>query len=122
MVRSPSYSSVARYQSHSQSYGGNYGGGGGYGGGYGGGFGGGGGGGGWGDDKMHNLGGTLRAVDWSSYKLETFEKNFYVEDKTVTAQTDREVEEFRRQKEMKVCRTSVISYLPLLSICSGSRA
>lgn len=84
-----------------QSYGGH----GGYGGGYGGGFGGGygGGGGGWGDDKMSNLGGGLKTVDWSSHKLERFEKNFYVEDKRVSARSEREIEEFRRSKEMKVC-------------------
>lgn len=85
-----------------------YGGGGSYsGGGYGGGYGGGGGGGGaWGgghhDDRMSNLGGGLRTVDWSSQKLSHFEKNFYVEDKRVSARSDREIEEFRRLKEMKV--------------------
>lgn len=79
-------------------------------GGYGGGYGGGNGGsysqqGGWGsEDKMHNLGGGLRAIDWSAHKLERFEKNFYVEDKRVSARSDREIEEFRRAKEMKVPR------------------
>lgn len=85
-----------------QSYGGHGGYGGGYGGGGYGGGGGGGGGGGWGDDRMSNLGGGLKAVDWSSHKLEVFEKNFYVEDKRVSARSDREIEEFRRTKEMKV--------------------
>lgn len=87
------------------SYGGSYGGyGGGYGGGgYGGGYGGGGGGGGWGnDDKMSNLGGGLRSIDWNTTKLEHFEKNFYVEDKRVAARSDRDIDEFRRGKEMKV--------------------
>lgn len=51
---------------------------------------------------MGNLGGGLRAIDWNSTKLERFEKNFYVEDKRVSARSDREVEEFRRSKEMKV--------------------
>ncbi|KAF5377078.1 hypothetical protein D9757_007730 [Collybiopsis confluens] len=63
---------------------------------------GGGGGGGWGDDKMGNLGGGLRSVDWSQAKLERFEKNFYVEDKRVSARSDREIEEFRRSKEMRI--------------------
>lgn len=91
-----------------QSYGGGYGGGGGSGG-YGGGYGGGGDGGGWGGgygggggDRMSNLGGGLRSVDWSTQKLAHFEKNFYVEDKRVSGRTDREIEEFRRSKEMKV--------------------
>ena len=85
-----------------QSYGGSYGGYGSGGGGYGGGYGGGGGGG-WGnDDKMSNLGGGLRSIDWSSTKLEHFEKNFYVEDKRVASRSDREIDEFRRSKEMKV--------------------
>jgi len=79
-----------------------------YGGGYGGGGYGGGGGGGWGggyEDKMGGLGGNLRTIDWGSQKLERFEKNFYVEDKRVAALTDREVEEFRRSKEIKVCES-----------------
>ncbi|KAF5367174.1 hypothetical protein D9758_004044 [Tetrapyrgos nigripes] len=71
--------------------------------GYGGGYGGGnGGGGGWGDGKMSNLGGGLRAVDWNHTKVERFEKNFYAEDKRVSARSDREVEEFRRFKEIRV--------------------
>lgn len=101
-----------------QSYGGYGGGGGGYGGsygggGYGGGGGGYGGGGGWGGgggDRMDNLGGGLRNVDWSSQKLATFEKNFYVEDKRVTARSESEIEEFRRSKEMRVSNPSPITW------------
>ncbi|CAA7268160.1 unnamed protein product [Cyclocybe aegerita] len=79
------------------SYGGYHGGGGGYGGG----------GGGWGggyghDDRMSGLGGGLRSVDWASTKLSVFEKNFYIEDKRVAARSDRDIEEFRRVKEIKV--------------------
>ncbi|KAK7454554.1 ATP-dependent RNA helicase dbp2 [Stygiomarasmius scandens] len=70
--------------------------------GYGGGYSNGHSGGGWGNDKMSNLGGGLRAVDWSHQKLERFEKNFYAEDKRVSARSDREVEEFRRSKEIRV--------------------
>ena len=51
---------------------------------------------------MSNLGGGLRNVDWSSTKLEHFEKNFYIEDKRVTTRSERETEEFRRLKEIKV--------------------
>lgn len=74
---------------------------GGYGGGHGGG---GGGGGGWGgyEDKMSNLGGGLRSVNWANTKLEHFEKNFYVEDKRVTGRSERDIEEFKRTKEIKV--------------------
>ena len=79
------------------------GGGGGYGGGYGSNsYGSGGGGGGWGDDKMGNLGGGLKTVDWTRQKLQHFEKNFYAEDKRVSARSDREVEDFRRTKEIRV--------------------
>lgn len=84
-------------------------------GGYGGGGYGGGGGGGWGEDKMSNLGGGLRSVDWASTKLERFEKNFYVEDKRVTAHSDREVEDFKRSKEIKVSELSFLSCFVLLT-------
>ena len=53
---------------------------------------------------MSNLGGGLRTVDWASTKLEHFEKNFYIEDKRVTTRSERETEEFRRVKEIKVHR------------------
>ena len=48
------------------------------------------------------LGGNLRSIDWSQYKQTPFEKNFYVEDKRVSSRSDREIEEFRRAKEIKV--------------------
>ena len=51
---------------------------------------------------MSNLGGGLRSIDWNTTKLEHFEKNFYVEDKRVAARSDRDIDEFRRGKEMKV--------------------
>jgi ATP-dependent RNA helicase DDX5/DBP2 len=56
---------------------------------------------------MSNLGGGLRAVDWTTTRLEKFEKNFYVEDKKVSARSDREIEDFRRSKEIKVQGRSV---------------
>ena len=49
-----------------------------------------------------SLGGSLRTIDWSQQKQIPFEKNFYVEDKRVSARSDREIEEFRRVKEIKV--------------------
>ena len=51
---------------------------------------------------MSNLGGGLRTVDWASQSLTKFEKNFYREDPRVTARSESEIAEFRRQKEMKV--------------------
>jgi ATP-dependent RNA helicase DDX5/DBP2 len=69
---------------------------------------------------MSNLGGGLRTVDWSSTSLSVFEKNFYVEDKRVSARSDAEVEEYRRNKEIKVrsitlkkiCWQKITSFLP----------
>ena len=49
-----------------------------------------------------SLGSSLRSIDWSQQKQITFEKNFYVEDKRVSSRSDREIEEFRRTKEIKV--------------------
>ena len=66
-------------------------------------YGGGGYGGSWGGDRFgDNLGGGLRNIDWSQQKAIPFEKNFYVEDKRVSSRSDREIEEFRRRKEIKV--------------------
>lgn len=79
-----------------QQGGSNWGGSGGGGGGWGSGGGGGGG------DRMSALGNGLKTIDWSSQRLEKFEKNFYVEDKRVSARSDSEIETFRRVKEMRV--------------------
>lgn len=66
-------------------------------------YGGGGYGGSWGGDRNGDgLGGGLRNIDWSQQKSIPFEKNFYVEDKRVSSRSDREIEEFRRLKEIKV--------------------
>lgn len=51
---------------------------------------------------MSSLGGSLRSVDWATTKLSIFEKNFYTEDKRVSSCSDREIEDFRRAKEIKV--------------------
>lgn len=51
---------------------------------------------------MGALGGGLKNIDWANARLEKFEKNFYLEDARVTARSDREIDEFRRTKEMKV--------------------
>ncbi|WVF65366.1 ATP-dependent RNA helicase DBP2-A [Kwoniella sp. CBS 6097] len=100
------------------SYGGSYGGsggyggggGGGYGGGYGGGgggyggggYGGGGGGYGGGGDRMNNLGQGLHNVDWNSQTLTKFEKNFYVQDPRVTERSEKDIAQFRADKQMKI--------------------
>ncbi|KAK4056424.1 ATP-dependent RNA helicase dbp2 [Microbotryomycetes sp. JL221] len=87
------------------------GGGGGYGaGGYGGGAGGyggggggyGGGGGGFGGDRMGALGAGLKQQNWDLSTLTKFEKNFYEEDKRVAERSEREVTEFRLEKEIQV--------------------
>jgi ATP-dependent RNA helicase DDX5/DBP2 len=51
---------------------------------------------------MSGLGGGLKTVDWHSQQLTKFEKNFYREDPRVSARSDKEVEEYRRVKEMKI--------------------
>ena len=58
---------------------------------------------------MGALGGGLKNIDWSSHHLEKFEKNFYREDPKVSARSDREIEEFRKSKEMKVVNPTHIS-------------
>ena len=76
-------------------------GGGGYGrGGYGGGYGGrsGGGYGSYGNDS--SLGQNLTTPDFNN--LPKFEKNFYVEDKRVASRSEREIDDFRQQHDMKV--------------------
>ncbi|KIV90368.1 ATP-dependent RNA helicase dbp2 [Exophiala mesophila] len=80
------------YNGHSNSHGG------GYGGGYGGsnGYSGGGG------DKMSQLGAGLRTQTWDLATLPKFEKSFYKEDPAVTARSQREVDEFRKAKEITV--------------------
>jgi hypothetical protein len=114
----PTLSLIPFFDTHPQSYGG-------YQSGHGGGYSGWGGGGGGYEDRMSNLGGGLKNVDWSSTKLEHFEKNFYIEDKRVSARTEREIEEFKRSKEIKV-RADYMDHLSLRShLCSiftlGSR-
>ncbi|GAA5932666.1 hypothetical protein JCM3775_002205 [Rhodotorula graminis] len=101
------YGGGGRYGGGAGGYGG--GGAGGYGGGgYGGGGGGFGGGGfGGGGDRMSNLGAGLRAQNWDPASLSKFEKNFYEEDARVAARSEREVAEFRREKEIQVFGNNV---------------
>lgn len=70
-----------------------------------------------------NLGGSLRSIDWSQQKQIPFEKNFYVEDKRVSGRSDREIEEFRRIKEIKVRLTHFWLFYTVLTFhFSGARA
>jgi hypothetical protein len=71
---------------------------------------------------MSNLGGGLRAVDWSSVKIERFEKNFYAEDKRVSVRSEREIEEFRRLQEIKVRQIFTIPHSLPLPLSLRSRA
>ena len=50
---------------------------------------------------MSSLGGGLRSVDWATAKLSVFEKNFYAEDNSVSARSEKDIEDFRRCKEIK---------------------
>jgi len=65
---------------------------------------------------MSNLGGGLRTIEWGSQRLEKFEKNFYREDPRVSSKTDREIDEFRRIKEMKVSQVRVTFEFSLTKI------
>lgn len=78
-----------RSDEYSRGYGGGYGQSGGYGGGY--------------DDKGSALGSHLKSINWADQHISKFEKNFYVEDKRVSARSDKEVQDFRREKQIIVC-------------------
>ena len=54
-------------------------------------------------DKQSTLGSHLHSIDWSKQQLTKFEKNFYIEDKRVSARSEREVQEFRKGKQIIVC-------------------
>ncbi|POY75510.1 hypothetical protein BMF94_1412 [Rhodotorula taiwanensis] len=51
---------------------------------------------------MGQLGSGLRAQNWDVSSLIKFEKNFYEEHPVVAARSEREVQEFRREKEIQV--------------------
>jgi hypothetical protein len=55
-----------------------------------------------GGDKMANIGAGLKKQTWDFDTLPKFEKNFYRESEVVSSRSDREVEEFRRKKEIRV--------------------
>ena len=53
-------------------------------------------------DKQSGLGSNLHSIDWSHQALAKFEKNFYHEDKRVSERSEREIQRFRDEKEIKV--------------------
>ncbi|KAK5271119.1 ATP-dependent RNA helicase dbp2, partial [Exophiala xenobiotica] len=60
------------------------------------------GGGGGGGDKMSNLGAGLKTQHWDLATMPKFEKSFYQEDPAVVARSQREVDEFRKVKEITI--------------------
>lgn len=56
---------------------------------------------------MSALGSGLNKVNWASTNLSHFEKNFYSEDKRVSARSDRDVAAFRSEKQMTISGTNV---------------
>lgn len=53
-------------------------------------------------DKQGSLGSNLHTIDWGHQQLAKFEKNFYHEDRRVSERSDREIQRFRDEKEIKV--------------------
>ncbi|KAL8677991.1 MAG: hypothetical protein Q9186_005621 [Xanthomendoza sp. 1 TL-2023] len=53
-------------------------------------------------DKMANLGAGLKTQQWDMNTLPKFEKSFYKEDPAVANRSERDVEAFRKLKEMSV--------------------
>jgi len=51
---------------------------------------------------MGGLGAGLQSIDWSSLKLEPFQRNFYKPRKAVRKRSDQQIEEFRKQFDIKV--------------------
>lgn len=49
------------------------------------------------------MGSHLKSINWADQHISKFEKNFYVEDKRVSARSDKEVQDFRREKQIIVC-------------------
>lgn len=62
----------------------------------------GGGGGGFGGDAMGGLGNNLRNISWDLSALPVFEKNFYIEHPAVTRRSDREADDWRRDRGITV--------------------
>ncbi|KAI9846761.1 MAG: ATP-dependent RNA helicase dbp2 [Sclerophora amabilis] len=107
------YTGASNGSANGYSNGNGYGGGGGSRGGYGsgggygastGGYGGGGIGGG---DKMSNLGANLQKQHWDPNTMPKFEKSFYKEDPAITSRSERDVDAFRKLKEISVQGTNV---------------
>ena len=52
--------------------------------------------------SVSNLGDNLRSIKWDMASLAPITKDFYSDDKAVAARTEREITEFRREKEIQV--------------------
>lgn len=65
-------------------------------------YGGGGGGGGGSFGSSSNLGAGLRSIQWDLSKLPNFEKNFYIEHPRVSARSEPDAVEWRRQNEISI--------------------
>ncbi|WAR53385.1 hypothetical protein PtB15_2B816 [Puccinia triticina] len=55
-----------------------------------------------GGDRMSGLGSGLGRPKWDNSTLTKFEKNFYVEDSRISARSEREIDQFRAEKEIQV--------------------
>ncbi|KAL8728328.1 MAG: hypothetical protein Q9166_005471 [cf. Caloplaca sp. 2 TL-2023] len=53
-------------------------------------------------DKMANLGAGLKTQQWDTMSLPKFEKSFYKEDPSVTNRSERDVDAFRKLKEITI--------------------
>lgn len=51
---------------------------------------------------MSGLGANLRAIDWNTVALEPFQKNFFTVNTAVKSRSDQQIDEFRKQFEIKV--------------------
>ena len=58
-------------------------------------------------DKMANLGGNLKTVNWDKAALPRFEKSFYKESAQVANRSQRDVDSWRRQNEVTVSGRNV---------------
>ena len=56
---------------------------------------------------MGNLGASLHQLDWRNTQLVPFQKDFYVENPIVSARSNEEIEQFRRQHEMTLSGTNI---------------
>lgn len=56
---------------------------------------------------MSSLGSTLKKQNWDMSTLSVFEKNFYIENPAVSARSEREIQEYRKQHAMSISGPNV---------------